>query len=130
MGPMKRQILAGTVKLFDLVLMIVSFGVATLPRLATTGPVSFAQFLDFRIKVQNFVVFFALLWVWHIIFLMLGLYDSKRLASRAAEAMDIVKATTLAALVLGLASFFLAFRMVTPGFVLIFWAFSTAVAVR
>jgi len=129
MRPMKRKILATTIKLFDLALLVVSFGVGTLPHLATAGPLSFAQFLEFRIKVGNFIVFFALLWLWHIIFSMFGLYDSKRLASRVAEAMDITKATTLAALVLGLASVFLKFRMVTLGFVLIFWAFSTSVGV-
>jgi exopolysaccharide biosynthesis polyprenyl glycosylphosphotransferase len=129
MRPMKRRILATTIKLFDLALLVVSFGVGTLPHLATAGPLSFAQFLEFRIKVGNFIVFFALLWLWHIIFSMFGLYDSKRLASRVAEAMDITKATTLAALVLGLASVLLKFRMVTLGFVLIFWAFSTSVGV-
>src|SRR5579863_4869119 len=98
MRPMKRKILATTIKLFDLALLVVSFGVGTLPHLATAGPISFAQFLEFRIKVENFIVFFALLWVWHIIFSIFGLYDSKRLASRVAEAVDITKATTLAAL--------------------------------
>ena len=125
MVAVRRRILNTATKMFDLVLMIVAFGVATLPRLATGGPVSFAQFLELRIKLQNFVVFFVLLWLWHFIFTMVGLYGSKRLASRRAEAVDVIKATSLGALVLMLASFLLHFRMVTPGFVAIFWTFST-----
>ena len=78
-----------------------------------------------RIKLQNFVVFFLLLCVWHIIFSMFGLYSSKRLASRRREVMDAAKATSLSSIVLGCSSFLLGFRMVTPAFVFTFWVFST-----
>jgi exopolysaccharide biosynthesis polyprenyl glycosylphosphotransferase len=120
-----RKVLNDVLKLFDLALLIVSFGMATLPILARVGPVSFAQFLSMRIKLQNFVVFFLFLCIWHIIFSIFGLYSSKRLASRRKEALDAVKATSLSSIVLGIGSFVIGFRMVTPGFVITFWAFST-----
>jgi len=129
MGPMKRRVWTTVTKVFDLVLLIISFGVATLPHLAAGGLVSFAQFLQIRIKLQNFVIFLALLWLWHIIFGMLKLYGSKRLTRRRAEAFDVVKATSLCALTLLLGSYLLGFRMVTPKFVAIFWGFSTCAAV-
>jgi exopolysaccharide biosynthesis polyprenyl glycosylphosphotransferase len=129
MGSIKRRLLTSASKVFDLVLLVVAFGVATLPHLASGGPHSFAQFLELRIKLINLVIFSGLLWVWHFIFSMLRLYGSKRMVGRRAEAIDVIKATSLAALVLGSASFLLRFRMVTPGFVLIFWAFSTCIAV-
>jgi exopolysaccharide biosynthesis polyprenyl glycosylphosphotransferase len=113
--------MTGTLKLFDLALMVVSFGVATLPVLTRVGPVSFAQFLEIKIKLQNFLVFIGLLCLWHLIFVVLGLYDSKRLASRRAECFDVLKATTLGSLLLLLSSFLLGFRMVTPSFVVVFW---------
>src|SRR5208282_987553 len=93
----RRRMMTGAMKLFDAALMVVSFGVATLPVLAKVGPISFAQFLEFRIKVENFIVFFVLLGLWCFIFSMLGLYGSKRLTSRRAEAIDVVKATSLGA---------------------------------
>ena len=74
-------------------------------------------------------MFFILLWLWHLIFTLVGLYGSKRLASRRAEAMDVAKATSLCALVLLVASWLLRFRMVTPSFVLVFWTLSTFLAV-
>ncbi|MGA8489220.1 MAG: sugar transferase [Terriglobales bacterium] len=124
-----RRILNTATKLFDLLLMIVSFGTATLPHLAAGGTVSFAQFLEMRIKLENFVVFLVLLWLWHIIFRVVGLYGSKRLTTRRAEVLDVLKATSLGAVVLLFVSFLLRFRMVTPVFVGIFWAVSTTLAV-
>jgi exopolysaccharide biosynthesis polyprenyl glycosylphosphotransferase len=126
---MRGQKLTSATKLFDLALMIISFGVATLPQLAARGPVSFAQFLEIKIKLQNFMVFAALLWVWQFIFTLMGLYGSKRLTSRLTEAIDVVKATSLGALVLLSSSLLLGFRMVTPQFVAIFWVCNTFVSV-
>lgn len=120
-----RKVLNDVLKLFDLALLMVSFGMATLPLLARIGPVSFAQFWSMRIKLQNLVVFFVLLCIWHIILSMFGLYSSKRLASRRKEVVDVVKATSLSSAVLALATFVIGFRMVTLGFVVAFWAFST-----
>ena len=125
----RRRMMTGAMKLFDMVLMVVSFGAATLPVLAKIGPVSFEQFLQMRIKLENFIVFFVLLGFWHFIFSILGLYGSKRLTSRRAEVIDVVKATSVAAVFLLLSSFLLQFQMVTPRFVAIFWAVSTSVAV-
>jgi len=121
--------MTGAMKVFDMALMVVSFGAATLPVLAKVGPVSFAQFLQMRVKLENFIVFFLLLGLWYFIFSMLGLYGSKRLTSRRAEAVDVVKATSLGAVFLLVCSFMLHFQMVTPRFVAIFWGFSTVVAV-
>jgi exopolysaccharide biosynthesis polyprenyl glycosylphosphotransferase len=125
MSALWRKVLNDTLKLFDLALLIVSFGMATLPILARLGPVSFAQFWSMRVKLQNLVVFFGFLCIWHIIFSMFGLYSSKRLASRRKEVLDVVKATTLSSAVLAFGTFVVGFRMVTPGFVMTFWACST-----
>lgn len=129
MDSIGRQTLTNAIGVFDLFLLTGSFGIAALPMVAAQGPVSFTQFLSLRIKLQNFVVFFVLLWIWHSIFVMLGLYSSKRLASRRSEAIDITKATSLSALVLGVASAVLGFRMVTTTFVTVFWVCSTGVIV-
>src|SRR5208282_5017340 len=124
-----RRTLTKFIRAFDLLLLIASFGVAALPVARAQGLISFGEFLSLKIKVQNFVVFFVLLWIWNSIFLMLGLYNSKRLAGRKAEAIDLVKATSLSALVLGLASVVVGFHMVNATFVAVFWACSTSVIV-
>ncbi len=124
-----RRTLMNAIRVFDLLLLTASFGVAALPMARAQGLVSFSQFLSLRIKLQNFVVFFILLWIWNSVFLMLGLYNSKRMHARRTEAIDITKATTLSAIILGLASVLLGFRMVTPTFVAVFWVCSTSVIV-
>jgi exopolysaccharide biosynthesis polyprenyl glycosylphosphotransferase len=125
MDTANRRTLTDAVRIFDLFVLIASFAAATIPVLAAEGPISFANFLAIRIKLQNFVVFFVLLGIWHTIFLSMKLYDSKRLTSRLSEFVDILKATTLSGLFLSLASFLVGFRMVTLMFVAIFWACST-----
>jgi exopolysaccharide biosynthesis polyprenyl glycosylphosphotransferase len=129
MGTMKGQVLSSATKLFDLVLLVGSFVVAVLPHLRANGSMSLAQFLGLKIKLVDIVIFSSLLAIWIAIFSMLGLYGSKRLASRRSEAFDAIKATSLCAAVLGLAAFLLDFKWVTPGFVAIFWGCSTFVIV-
>ncbi|MGA8150805.1 MAG: sugar transferase [Terriglobales bacterium] len=128
MGTSKRQVWKRVTKLFDLALLMVSFGVASLPHHLLGGNTPFWEFLQIRIKLENFVVFALLLWLWQFIFSVLGLYDSKRMVPRRAEAREVVKATTLCSVVLLLGSW-LRFRMVTPSFVAIFWVVSTSIAV-
>jgi len=93
----QRRVLTSIIRIFDLLLLVISFAAATMPVLAAQGLVSFADFLAIKIKLQNFLVFTALLAVWHAIFLSSKLYDSKRLSSRLSEAIDIVKATSVSA---------------------------------
>ena len=125
MGTIRREILISAFKLFDVVLLVLSFGVATAPILARLGTRSFQDFLSIKVKLENFVVFFVLLWIWHLLFTMLRLYDSKRLTGRRQELFDVVTGTSLSALVLLLASVVLKFQMVKTGFVAIFWISST-----
>jgi exopolysaccharide biosynthesis polyprenyl glycosylphosphotransferase len=125
MGTIRREILLSAFKLFDVVLLVLAFGVATLPVIARLGARSFQDFLSIKVKLENFVVFFLLLWVWHLLFSMLRLYDSKRLTGRRQELFDAVTGTSLAALVLLIASVVLKFQMVKTSFVAIFWIAST-----
>ena len=129
MGTIRRRILATAIKFFDLILVCLSFGMANFPVLLRVGPVSFARFLSMRIKLQNLIVFLVLLWVWNGIYTMFGLYDSKRLSGRLAEAGDVIRATSLGTLVVAAVGFVLKLRMITPSFIAIFWLFSTAAAV-
>ena len=125
MGTMRGQIVSSATKLFDLVLLLCSFTLATFPYLGMAPPRSLAQFLSIRIKLEDIVIFISLLLVWHLSFAVQGLYRSKRLASRRGEALDVFRATTTCALVLACASWILANEWVNAKFVLIFWVSST-----
>jgi exopolysaccharide biosynthesis polyprenyl glycosylphosphotransferase len=125
MNKFRRQIFVYAFQFVDITLMILSFGAATLPVLFQEGLPSFADFLSLKIKLQNFLVFVLLVWLWRFVFTMLGLYGSKRHASREAEAFDVVKATSICTVILILFALVLRFRMVNTGFVESFWASST-----
>jgi len=127
-GPTLRQMTSNALKVFDLVLMVLGLGVANLPVLIRVGPINFTTFLSLRIKLQNILALLVFLWVWNFIFHMLGLYDSKRLASRLSELTDVVKATSLGTVVIAVAAYLLRLHMFGPVFVAIFWLFTTAAA--
>lgn len=126
---MTRQAWKRATQLLDLVVLVSSFGLAAVRNLPHFELASFSQLLDMKIKVQNLLIFALLLGIWQFIFSMLGLYDSKRLSPRRAEARDVFRATTLCALVLLISSYLLHFRMVTLEFVASFWVCATVIDV-
>src|SRR5271166_942685 len=125
MSKFRRQVFVYSFQLVDVVLLVLSFSAATLPVLFTEGMQSFAAFLALKIKLQNFVAFVILVWLWRLVFAVLGLYGSKRHASRRAEGIDVLKATSICTMILISFAFVLRFRMVDTEFIEIFWASST-----
>src|SRR5437764_12178358 len=95
MGTSRRQVLLNGLKLFDLAVMAFCFLVASFYSFHKSAAPTFPDFLSMRIKVSNVVLFFALVWTWHLIFAGFGLYSSRRLSARRAVVLDAVKAVTL-----------------------------------
>ena len=129
MVALHRRILLQAAKVFDLALMVFSFGLATVLVAEETPATSLADFLSMRIKVGNFALFALLLLAWHVVFSSLGLYSSKRFSTRWAEVFDLAKAATLGSTLVFAAATFLQIRMVTPFFMLIFWVSITLAGV-
>jgi len=125
MTPLRRRLLLQAAKLFDLALMVFSFGLATVLVAQETPATTLADFLSMRVKIQNFVIFALFLLTWHVIFSAVGLYGSKRLSSRRAELLDITKAAALGSAIIFVGAILLRVEMVTPLFIFVFWASST-----
>jgi len=125
----RRRILLKAYKLFDLLVMMGSFALATWMTYYHSGPISFDEFLSMRIKVQNFVLFVCLLFAWQFIFSAFGVYHSRRLTSRVRESLDVLKASTFGTLSLYLAAFLFNMSMITPMFLLILWAASSSICI-
>lgn len=121
----QRRLLLRAVKLYDLTLMALSFGMAAALVADPSATVSFIEFLSVRVKVGNFVLFVVFLAIWHAIFFHFKLYDSRRLYGGRGEVHDIVRATSLAAGSLWIAGFLVGLTMVTPMFLAGFWLIST-----
>jgi exopolysaccharide biosynthesis polyprenyl glycosylphosphotransferase len=125
MYTLRRQILLKAFKLFDLLVMVFSFGLATLTVHYQNSSIPLAQLIEMRIKIQNFALFFCFLLVWHTIFSLFGLYHSRRLSSRWGEARDVFKATTLGTFAVLAAAVLLPISLINTVFLLVFWAGST-----
>jgi len=123
----RRHILLKAAKLFDLAVMIISFGSAAVLIAYETPTMSLAEFLSMRVKVQNFALFACFLFAWHVILSAFGLYRSQRLSKRWAEAFDVFKATTLGSAILFFVAIPLRVHMMTPLFIMFFWVASTTI---
>jgi FlaA1/EpsC-like NDP-sugar epimerase len=124
MNESKRRLLLLALKLFDLGLVLVSFAFAVVLTLYVHSGPSFAEFLSMRVKVGNIAIFVAAVLAWHMIFSLTGMYGSKRLATKWSMAVDVAKAITLCTLGLEVVNALFSIGMVTPRFLLIFWASS------
>jgi exopolysaccharide biosynthesis polyprenyl glycosylphosphotransferase len=129
MTSFRRQFLVKLFTLSDLAIMVCSFVLAGLPESYLGAHISFSSFLSMRIKLQNALVFVALLAAWHVIFSVLGLYKSKRLEDRENEVRDVLKATSLGTLLLLVAGILFRIRMITPIFLVSFWVASTSITI-
>lgn len=126
MNTTNRHILLTCLKAFDLSLLVIAYGLATILVVRGSQGVSFAEFMSMRIKLANCLIFAVALAAWHIIFVACGLYKSKRLSSRKEEMWGEWKGTTLSTICLLFVTVTFSIRMVTPTFLILFWAISSA----
>ncbi len=128
MGTIRRKLLLNALKLFDLAVMIAAFGFATII-VSHSSLASLEEVLAMRVKISNFIIFSALLVCWHVLFRLWGMYGSHRLSSRRDEVIDLAAAITVgtAALMFGHYAFHIA--LITPKFVIAFWAFAVLTSV-
>src|SRR5262249_13804548 len=112
-------------KLGDLVLLTISYGLATAIVARSAHTVSVAAFFSMRIKLSNCIMFGAILLAWHIACVVCGLYESRRLSTRQEELVTDFKAATAASFCLLICATLFSIRMVTVPFVFVFWGIST-----
>ncbi|TAM84367.1 MAG: sugar transferase [Acidobacteria bacterium] len=120
MSSVRRQMLLTMLKFFDLSVMVASFLLAAVPALYQSG-LSFSESFSMRIKVQNFVLFMALVIVWHIIFASFNFYESRRLLSRESDIVDTLNATSLCTLAVAAAAMLFHIRLVDVAFIVVLW---------
>jgi len=125
----RRHLLLNALKLFDVCVMVVCFGLATLAVSRTSNTGSLEEFLSMRVSVGNFILFAVLLISWHAIFSSFKLYASHRLSRRRDEIVDILKACSLGTFFVLLAAVLFHVRLATPLFLVAFWVSSAVTTV-
>jgi len=121
----RRQVLVQTFMLSDLGILAFSYVIAAVRIWHLTAFSSFASFISMRVKVLNIVLCLGLFYSWHVIFNAFGLYGSRRLGDRKQEVIDVLKAISVAAIVLAMVARFFRVEMITPAFIVVFWAISS-----
>ncbi|MGA8035437.1 MAG: sugar transferase [Candidatus Acidiferrales bacterium] len=121
MNEVRRQFLLSSLKLFDVGLVILSYGLATALTVSANRGIPLSDFLAMRVKLSNFAIFILALLFCHSVFSMFRLYRSRRLSNRIMEIADCLKSTTVSSLVFLIVGLLFNIRMITPQFLLLFW---------
>ena len=129
MSNFRRKILLMAYKLSDMLIMIGSFMAATIIVSHEVKTISLEQFLHMRIKIVNFVLFVAIVLLWHFMFAMFDLYSSRRLSTVKTEIKDIFFATSLGTFAIYILSLLFSIDMVNPVFLISFWTGSTFITI-
>ena len=124
MHEIRRQFLLTAMKVFDLVMVTLCFGLSTILFVDMYQKISVADFFAMRVKISNYVLFALLLVFCHMIFRFTGLYKSKRLATRRELVVDVFTAVTICAAAIWVFGRVFSIRMITSEFTAIFWATS------
>lgn len=118
----RRKILLKFMQFGDLLLIGMTFLVVTWLFYAPNNSLLvFEEFLALRIKIENLLVGFLMIGMWHLMCVALGLYDSKRLSTINQEIPDILKATALVTLTTAGVALSLNIDMISSEFLLVFW---------
>src|SRR5215468_10303658 len=133
MGPKFQEIMRGivsrTLMLADLVLIVVSFGLAAFLCTYAARATSIASFYASRISLSRCVWFVAALVVCHCVFSLCNLYESKRMSTKEAEASDVLRALTLSTASLWLGSKLFGLTDASGSFFLVFGLSATALII-
>jgi exopolysaccharide biosynthesis polyprenyl glycosylphosphotransferase len=113
--------LLNLIRVTDLVVMAIAFGIAFVVAVQSVQPGSIGEYLAVRIKVVNFLFFIGWVVAWHLILKSFGLYRSRRAVVMASEWWAVTKAVTVGTLVLSFAAVLLKFSAVNTLFLLTFF---------
>ena len=129
MGNESRTTLKKLVQLCDLLTVLIAFGIASKTVWHIFSQVSFSEFLSMRVSVRNFLIFGAMIFLWHQVFYSFNMYESRRLSRIREEVFDIMKATCMGTILMYGVGLAFHVTMVNYIFVGVFWVVLTFLAV-
>jgi exopolysaccharide biosynthesis polyprenyl glycosylphosphotransferase len=125
----RRKLLLNAFKLFDLALMILAFMTAAVVVVYQNYTITVSELFSMRVKIHNFAIFALFIVVWHLIFSLLGLYESRRLSNSWDEIVGVIKASSLGTFVILISTIIFRIVLVSYLFLVVFWVVSTCAIV-
>jgi exopolysaccharide biosynthesis polyprenyl glycosylphosphotransferase len=120
-----RAILLRALMVIDLGLLMLSFGFAAILTANADSWATFPDFLAARVSLLSCVIFAFALFLGHGVLVMCNLYQSKRLSTKGAESLDVLRAMTLLMACLWCLGKLLRVSDMTVSFLLVFWVVAT-----
>jgi exopolysaccharide biosynthesis polyprenyl glycosylphosphotransferase len=114
-------------QLIDLFIVVISFGLTTVVIVHEQHRVPLVAFFSMRTKISNFLIFLLAIGGCHMVFRICGLYRSRRLSTRNAEMVDILKANTIADAYFATVAIAFSIKMLTLPFLVVFWGITSAI---
>src|ERR1700722_9713200 len=127
MNDAKRQFIGGAMKLFDLIAASLALAFAAVLMTGTRGRVPLRGVMSLQIKISHALLYGLLLLIWHGLFSMCGMYESKRLTARLDILRELLLATTLATASLTLTEWAAHIRSMSLTFIELFWLCSALI---
>lgn len=122
MNETKRRFIVSALKFFDVGLIMLAFILASVWMIYAGKPISLSRLLDVRVKLSDCAIFAVALLASHAMFALCGIYESRRLSTKSAEIVDVLKAVTLATASLALMAALFRVKLMTPAFLALFFA--------
>lgn len=126
MGPKMHESVRGIMftafRVFDIGLIMASFGLAAVLGAHALDWTTMASFLASKVSLTSCVLFATAIMTCYGVFSLCGLYQSKRLSTKRAEAADVLRAMTFSAACLWFEGKLFSISVMTPEFFVAFWA--------
>jgi exopolysaccharide biosynthesis polyprenyl glycosylphosphotransferase len=133
MAPRMREVLHALVfnalRTIDVTLVMLSFGFGAVIEIKTFQWTTIAGFLESKVSLSSCVLFAIAILLCYGVFSLCGLYESKRMSTKTAEVQDVLRAMTFSTLCICLEGRLFSISLVTPQFLLVFWAIGSALMV-
>jgi exopolysaccharide biosynthesis polyprenyl glycosylphosphotransferase len=120
MNTFKRQFLLDLFKIVDLVMCLVAFVAAMVLSHLPLSLQGAEDLVAMRFSILNFAGMLVFLGVWHLIFRLTGLYDSKRISTITREFGDLLWGVMFCCAVFLIADFFFPLKLFNNRFVPVF----------
>ena len=116
-------------KLFDLLNMGICLILSILAVSDSITTPSWRAIGQVEIKILNLVFFLLALFAWHLIFINFKLYHSRRLSGQSDEVIDVLKATSIGAVIILLGAIYFRIHDISVQVVAVFWICSTMITI-
>jgi exopolysaccharide biosynthesis polyprenyl glycosylphosphotransferase len=120
-----RGLVFSALRVTDIGLIMLSFGLAAVLSINAAKWTTIASFFASKVSLSSCALFAVAILLCHGMFSLGALYESKRLSTRGAEALDVFYAMTLSAACLWGEGKLFSISIMTPYFLMAFWGIGT-----